>query len=46
MQTYRKIKKVGVAGLQPTLISLDYSKLSNPKFAPLFAPLTNLLNQT
>jgi len=32
---YRKImgkyeeKKVGVAGLQPTLISLDYSKLLN-----------------
>jgi len=24
-----KEKKVGVAGLQPTLISLDYSKLSN-----------------
>ena len=24
-----KKKKVGVAGLQPTLISLDYSKLSN-----------------
>jgi len=34
-QTYRKFmrnikeKKVGVAGLQPTLISLDYSKLLN-----------------
>ena len=24
-----KNKKVGVAGLQPILISLDYSKLSN-----------------
>jgi len=36
-------KNIGVAGLQPTLISLSLQQAFKLKFAPLFAPLTNLL---